>query len=387
MMISFCTTCMGRAHHLKQTLPKNIADNAGADVEFVILDYNSKDDLAEWIWRKMRREMREGKVTFWQEKTAKFFHHSHAKNVAALLARGEIICNLDADNFTGPDYAKYLIDAMGEDGRTAIYHAVVDGQRGKTTMMKGSFMELRGYDESIQGYGYEDVDIMNRAMIHGLRVLPAGYTKGRAIRHSNDERKRNTARKSVWTSNAINMERCRSRCPWEIINPHGFGKATVYKNFSEEPVGVGCGGDATSTRDVPVSAAILYSEETRLKAERMTVPSVMRNFPKEAMMVRWGGAGWGEMLGPSLMRSTQPYIFLCLGGTVLMPGSIRKMVGALKENPRELCVRPVVRYIGCEPPSAPVAVLVRREACVGRSGGPKLDGMTVEGAVAEFLGL
>ncbi|MEM3116796.1 MAG: glycosyltransferase family A protein, partial [Nitrososphaerales archaeon] len=115
---------------MKQTLYKNIADNADADVEFVILDYNSKDDLAEWIGREMRREMEEGRVTFWQEKTAKFFHHSHAKNVAALLARGEIICNLDADNFTGPGYAKYLIDAIENDGRTVIYHAIADGRRG-----------------------------------------------------------------------------------------------------------------------------------------------------------------------------------------------------------------------------------------------------------------
>ena len=53
MKLSFCTTCMGRAHHLKQTLPRNLADSVDWSrpdaVEFVVLDYSSPDDLAEWI--------------------------------------------------------------------------------------------------------------------------------------------------------------------------------------------------------------------------------------------------------------------------------------------------------------------------------------------------
>src|SRR6476660_4405577 len=53
MKISLCTTCMGRAHHLKQTLPRNLADSVDwarpEAVEFVVLDYSSPDDLAEWI--------------------------------------------------------------------------------------------------------------------------------------------------------------------------------------------------------------------------------------------------------------------------------------------------------------------------------------------------
>ena len=53
MKLSFCTTCMGRAHHLRQTLPRNLADSVDWSrpeaVEFVVLDYSSPDDLAEWI--------------------------------------------------------------------------------------------------------------------------------------------------------------------------------------------------------------------------------------------------------------------------------------------------------------------------------------------------
>ncbi|WP_158563357.1 hypothetical protein [Chitinophaga silvatica] len=46
LKISFCTVCMGRLHHLRQTLLQNIADNTTYDnLEFVILDCNSEDGI------------------------------------------------------------------------------------------------------------------------------------------------------------------------------------------------------------------------------------------------------------------------------------------------------------------------------------------------------
>ena len=49
--VSICTTCMDRLSDLKQTLPQNIQDNLDyPNVEFVVLDYNSKkDDVDGWI--------------------------------------------------------------------------------------------------------------------------------------------------------------------------------------------------------------------------------------------------------------------------------------------------------------------------------------------------
>jgi hypothetical protein len=45
--LSFFTVCMGRLHHLQQTLMKNLAWNADhPSLEFVLLDYSSPDHLA-----------------------------------------------------------------------------------------------------------------------------------------------------------------------------------------------------------------------------------------------------------------------------------------------------------------------------------------------------
>src|SRR5258708_30050005 len=46
--ISICTVCMNRTAQLAQTLPVNIIDNINhPNIEFIILDYNSKDGRSE----------------------------------------------------------------------------------------------------------------------------------------------------------------------------------------------------------------------------------------------------------------------------------------------------------------------------------------------------
>lgn len=50
MKLSFCTTCKGRTFHLKQTLPQNLkVVRQFSEVELIVLNYNSPDDLDEWI--------------------------------------------------------------------------------------------------------------------------------------------------------------------------------------------------------------------------------------------------------------------------------------------------------------------------------------------------
>lgn len=44
--ISFCTVCMNRTLHLKETLIKNIRDNSAyPNLEYVLLNYGSKDEM------------------------------------------------------------------------------------------------------------------------------------------------------------------------------------------------------------------------------------------------------------------------------------------------------------------------------------------------------
>lgn len=176
--ISFCITCMNRAEHIKKTLSKNIRDNAEyPDLEFVLLDYNSSDDLQEWVFKNFKDEIESGRLIYYQTKKPKYFHMANAKNIAHNLASGDIVCNLDADNYLGKDFAFYIniimqndVDIIGVHQRSYKYiPAHLSDCGGRIFLTKDNFMKLGGYNEDFIGWGYEDTEFKERAFIMGLK--------------------------------------------------------------------------------------------------------------------------------------------------------------------------------------------------------------------------
>ena len=97
--ISFCTVCMNRLYHLKQTLPRSIKDNMDyPNVEFVLLDYNSEDGLENWVNTEMSDYIDSGVLVYYKTEEPEHFHRSHSRNVMFKLASGDILINLDADH-------------------------------------------------------------------------------------------------------------------------------------------------------------------------------------------------------------------------------------------------------------------------------------------------
>ena len=108
-MISLCTVCMNRLHHIKKTLPQNIEDNAAyPDLEFILLDYNSTDGLEEWVKNNMQEYIISGRLKYYKTSEPVFFDRSHSRNLMFKLAAGDILCNIDADNYTGLAFADYV---------------------------------------------------------------------------------------------------------------------------------------------------------------------------------------------------------------------------------------------------------------------------------------
>ena len=179
---------MGRTHHLKQTLPKNLADSVDwaypNRVEFVVLDYSSPDDLAEWIttdpW--LRPYLDAGILKFARSYGQTYFRHSHAKNMAHALATGDFVCNLDADNFVGRGFADYLAAIFSRRPNAVVASNRFDSQlnvgthkgcMGRVALSKQNFTMLGGYDESdrFRGWAGEDTDLVIRAVRKFLRPV------------------------------------------------------------------------------------------------------------------------------------------------------------------------------------------------------------------------
>ena len=181
MKLSLCTTCMGRAHHVQQTLPHNLADcvdwSRPNAVEFVLLDYSSRDGLAEWITTDpgLRPYLDAGILRFARTEGHPHFRHSHAKNMAHMLATGDYVCNVDADNFVGKGFVDYLRAVFVRRPNAIVTSNRADvrlnrgpykGCMGRVALSKDNFLMLGGYDESdrFRGWSGEDGDLLIRAI-------------------------------------------------------------------------------------------------------------------------------------------------------------------------------------------------------------------------------
>lgn len=194
--VSICVVCMGRRHHLAETLPRNLADNAHyPDLEFVLLDYNSGDGLEEWVAASLREQLESGRVTYYRTTEQSFFDRSHARNVAFRLARGEILCNVDADNFTGQGFASYVNERFGSHRGVFLQpdfegaHRGLRDAFGRLCVRRADFLNVEGYDEGLKDYGWEDNDLCMRLRKSGLR--PLFFEDDRFLRyiaHDNEER-------------------------------------------------------------------------------------------------------------------------------------------------------------------------------------------------------
>lgn len=198
--ISFCITCMDRLPHLKKTLRKNIRDNGDyPKIEFVLLDYNSSDGLQEWIFKNFKAELASGRLIYYQTKEPQHFHMAKAKNIAHRLASGDVVCNLDADNYTGKDFSFFINSTMQSSFDIIGIHKkdekgdqdFVKGCGGRIFLSKNNFLKLGGYNEDFIGWGYEDDDFKMRADILGLKEVLIPHFFLFAIPHSHFLREKN----------------------------------------------------------------------------------------------------------------------------------------------------------------------------------------------------
>lgn len=217
--ISFCTVCMNRLHHIKETLPRNISDNASFEnTEFVLLDYNSTDNLEGWVRSEMMQHLATGKLKYFRTFEPTVFHRSHSHNMSFKLAEGSILCNLDADNYTGENFARFISESFHAE--PGIFLTPIDFQLvyryhnpiavdlhgfqrhynpipdvlGRVCFSKESFLAVKGFSEIMSAHGFQDYDFANRLELAGFkRKLINNPSFLAAITHDDQERFSNEA--------------------------------------------------------------------------------------------------------------------------------------------------------------------------------------------------
>lgn len=226
MRITYCTTCYNRFWQLNQTLRQNlemVKDDDGCD--FVLVDFNGDDSeqISGWILDNFKDEIKSGKLKYYVRKEKKFkWNVAVAKNVATMLSVGDIVVNLDCDNFIQKDDAKIIREKFLEDPNIIIqmsqynknsiqflrqYGIPVDkqyehmqqdevGDVGRMAIPKKILIELGGYDEQFDFMGYEDTDLMIRLCKSGLKYVYIPPSKHNGI--TNIPNPYNEETKNIW---------------------------------------------------------------------------------------------------------------------------------------------------------------------------------------------
>tara|TARA_B100002019_G_scaffold106768_1_gene91764 strand:+ start:2425 stop:3168 length:744 start_codon:yes stop_codon:yes gene_type:complete len=196
MKISFLTSVMNRTHHLKKTYIENIKTcvsyKGENDIEFVLLNYNSKDDLCDFV-KCNDFDLYDIDFKYIHNKTAKYFDMSHTKNILGKYASGDVLCWLDADNFICDNFVGFIHQHFLKNTNTILsveYSKKTKGMCGRIVISKNNFLKIGGYDQEMKGWGYEEMDFTKRATLAGLYKanIPLKYLD--KLDHTQEERLR-----------------------------------------------------------------------------------------------------------------------------------------------------------------------------------------------------
>lgn len=192
--LSFCISIMNRLYQLKQTLRKNLDDNVKFknDIDFILVDFNSNDDIINYIKTNFKNELEDGYLKFYHTKDLQYWKSPVAKNTTHQLSDAKFICNLDCDNYVGKDGAKILLDCIKNNDENILIHQSSNifgyGNMGRITLSKNNFLNLGGYDESLLPMSHQDGDLVNRAKIYGLKYININDSEyNKTIKNSKEE--------------------------------------------------------------------------------------------------------------------------------------------------------------------------------------------------------
>lgn len=197
--LSIVTTCKGRLHHLKESLPRFLAQ---PDAEVIVVDYDCPDGTGLFVEKEFPRA-RVVKVA-----DRPHFNTSRARNLGAAQATADWLAFLDADIVIKPDFLTGNASNMAE--ANAFFHFRMTSPEtgssfGSCLVRRADFQAVGGYDELMDGYGGEDQDFYFRLVLLGRFRKPLDHALiDRIIMHGDAERVRFFPHGSYARSNRVN---------------------------------------------------------------------------------------------------------------------------------------------------------------------------------------
>lgn len=157
------TTCKGRLGYLQQCLPSWLAQEPGLmDFRVFVVDYGCPDGAADWC-----EEQRDPRlIAVRASNNTSVFNQSRARNIGmrrAIADGSQVLASVDADVQLKPHFLRRHVGAMFQNGWVLCKVGTDAGEGricfvGTSVMTADIFKHVRGYDESLKGYGHDDTD-------------------------------------------------------------------------------------------------------------------------------------------------------------------------------------------------------------------------------------
>jgi len=178
IQITYITTCKGRLHHLKQSLPVVARQQ---NLRVIVVDYDCPDGTGEWVKANFPS------VEVVKVANAPFFQLSHARNVGAAAANTRWLAFFDADVVLGDGFFD-RISGILKPGMFFLPKTNTPNLWGSVIMEREAFLKVGGYDEAITHWGGEDIALYSDLRFLGYGLQPYDAPDMRAIEHGDDER-------------------------------------------------------------------------------------------------------------------------------------------------------------------------------------------------------
>jgi hypothetical protein len=229
---------MNRLYQLERTLRDNLDTIGNSEVEIILVNYNSRDNLDAFIKERFSCDINSGKLVYGYEREAAHYHSSRAKNIAHRLASGDILVNLDCDNFIRNN-VQLVQQAFTGAGMFVHFFSgnYRDGTHGRIALWRNDFYDLCGYDESFHPVAFQDEDLINRACAFGLIKHQLAVERPASILNTREESVLNSGSPLGYKDmHSLNKLKSIENISKGVLmaNNGQFGRAKVTINFSRE---------------------------------------------------------------------------------------------------------------------------------------------------------
>jgi glycosyltransferase involved in cell wall biosynthesis len=238
LQISVCTVCMNRLRDLRHTLPRNLEDSKNyKPAEFILLDYGSSDGLEEWVTSELRPYLDSGRLKAFRTESS-YFRPNHSRNITFRLASGDLVANVDSDNFMHRGYLQRLNQcaSVASEKLLIVPDSFLrpDSDRvllkGRFALYRKDIEALRGFDERLDGgFGFDDLNFIFRAMLERFKIVrfESRYTEGRIP--TSDEDRNLLIEADDFEAGKAQNERLTEMmlATGKNVNPAGWGKANL----------------------------------------------------------------------------------------------------------------------------------------------------------------